>query len=399
MFGKVKRKPSNCESLGLSDSNPSAPGVGELDGVHITARVRFNYTPEREDELSLIKNTRVTVLEKCSDGWWRGISGSQNGWFPSNYVVEEASESLTLGRQDPVQRSPLSSPRHDACSSLPRSPVFGTSGSSGSTLCAVLHRVQALYHFTCSSEEELSFSKGEIMEVLEKPENDPEWWRCRKTDGRLGFVPRNYVQVLGSGRASPTPQPIRMGLSPVSSGKFAGQPWYYGAITRQQAEAVLNERGSDGDFLVRDSESSPTDFSISLKATGKNKHFKNLDRHSSHRWKAQAQALRMGSPLAHHFQQNLDHCKRFEECERWDFLLWFLFFCVLPVCLLCQQAKEDSMTGLYCKAIIMPCCSGYLPLRVCLPFLAMYAHPHVCFLVFIVLSASLSHTLVIGRHD
>uniref|UniRef100_A0A8C4QZ88 NCK adaptor protein 1a n=1 Tax=Eptatretus burgeri TaxID=7764 RepID=A0A8C4QZ88_EPTBU len=237
--GKVKRKPSNCESLGLSDSNPSAPGVGELDGVHITARVRFNYTPEREDELSLIKNTRVTVLEKCSDGWWRGISGSQNGWFPSNYVVEEFVSA-------------------------------GTSGSSGSTLCAVLHRVQALYHFTCSSEEELSFSKGEIMEVLEKPENDPEWWRCRKTDGRLGFVPRNYVQVLGSGRASPTPQPI----SPVSSGKFAGQPWYYGAITRQQAEAVLNERGSDGDFLVRDSESSPTDFSISLKATGKNKHFK-----------------------------------------------------------------------------------------------------------------------------
>uniref|UniRef100_UPI00358FBC2B cytoplasmic protein NCK2-like n=1 Tax=Myxine glutinosa TaxID=7769 RepID=UPI00358FBC2B len=274
MFGKVKRKPSNCESLGLSDSNPSAPGLGELDGVHVTARVRFNYTPEREDELSLIKNTRVTVLEKCSDGWWRGISGSQNGWFPSNYVVEEASESLTLGRQDPVQRSPLSSPRHDACSSLPRSPVFGTSGSSGSALCAVLHRVQALYHFTCSSEEELSFSKGEIMEVLEKPENDPEWWRCRKTDGRVGFVPRNYVQVMGSGRASPTPQPIRLGLGPVSSGKFAGQPWYYGAVTRQQAEAVLNERGSDGDFLVRDSESSPTDFSISLKATGKNKHFK-----------------------------------------------------------------------------------------------------------------------------
>ena len=45
-------------------------------------------------------------------------------------------------------------------------------------------------------------------------------------------------------------------------------------MTRHQAECALNERGVEGDFLIRDSESSPSDFSVSLKASGRNKHFK-----------------------------------------------------------------------------------------------------------------------------
>lgn len=63
-------------------------------------------------------------------------------------------------------------------------------------------------------------------------------------------------------------------IRPSRTGKFAGNPWYYGKVTRHQAEMALNERGYEGDFLIRDSESSPNDFSVSLKAQGKNKHFK-----------------------------------------------------------------------------------------------------------------------------
>jgi NCK adaptor protein len=41
-----------------------------------------------------------------------------------------------------------------------------------------------------------------------------------------------------------------------------------------QAQCVLKERDVEGDFLIKDSESSPSDFSVSLKASGKDKHFK-----------------------------------------------------------------------------------------------------------------------------
>lgn len=88
-------------------------------------------------------------------------------------------------------------------------------------------------------------------------------------------MPKNYVVVLSDGPAphpAPALQPGFMG--PSASGRFAGREWYYGSVTRHQAECALNERGVEGDFLVRDSESSPSDFSVSLKASGKNKHFK-----------------------------------------------------------------------------------------------------------------------------
>lgn len=35
---------------------------------------------------------------------------------------------------------------------------------------------------------------------------------------------------------------------------LAGKTWYYGAITRNQCDTVLNQHGHDGDFLIRDSE-------------------------------------------------------------------------------------------------------------------------------------------------
>uniref|UniRef100_A0A8C6UB64 NCK adaptor protein 2a n=1 Tax=Neogobius melanostomus TaxID=47308 RepID=A0A8C6UB64_9GOBI len=126
----------------------------------------------------------------------------------------------------------------------------------------ILHLVQTLYPFSSVTEEELNFEKGEVMEVVEKPENDPEWWRCKNS--RAWWAQRTLLH-------------LGLAQSPDSTctlGKFAGRDWYYGNVTRHQSECILNERGEEGDFLIRDSESSPNDFSISMKASGKNKHFK-----------------------------------------------------------------------------------------------------------------------------
>ena len=47
---------------------------------------KFDYQPTRDDELALQKGQMVKVLEKSSDGWWKGEIGMERGWFPSNYV-------------------------------------------------------------------------------------------------------------------------------------------------------------------------------------------------------------------------------------------------------------------------------------------------------------------------
>lgn len=54
-----------------------------------TAVVKYNYQAQQPDELSLTKGTRILILEKSNDGWWRGQSGSAVGWFPSNYTTED----------------------------------------------------------------------------------------------------------------------------------------------------------------------------------------------------------------------------------------------------------------------------------------------------------------------
>lgn len=54
-----------------------------------TAIVKYNYQAQQPDELSLTKGTRILILEKSNDGWWRGQSGNAVGWFPSNYTTED----------------------------------------------------------------------------------------------------------------------------------------------------------------------------------------------------------------------------------------------------------------------------------------------------------------------
>ncbi|KAK2090377.1 Cytoplasmic protein nck1 [Saguinus oedipus] len=255
-IGKVKRKPSVPDSASPADDSFVDPGERLYD-LNMPAYVKFNYMAEREDELSLIKGTKVIVMEKCSDGWWRGSYNGQVGWFPSNYVTEESD-----------------SPLGDHVGSLSEKLAAVVNNLNTGQ---VLHVVQALYPFSSSNDEELNFEKGDIMDVIEKPENDPEWWKCRKINGMVGLVPKNYVTIMQN-------NPLTSGLEPSPpqcdyirpslTGKFAGNPWYYGKVTRHQAEMALNERGHEGDFLIRDSESSPNDFSVSLKAQGKNKHFK-----------------------------------------------------------------------------------------------------------------------------
>ncbi len=239
-IGKVKRKTGMRETASNADSDLYPDNGERLYDLNLPALVKFSYTAEREDELSLVKGTKVIVMEKCSDGWWRGSYNGNSGWFPSNYVTEDADGSASNDSAGLSEK--LAAVVHSA---------------NGNRM---LHTVQALYPFSSGNDEELNFEKGEVMDVVEKPENDPEWWKCRKADGQMGLVPKNYVTVLQESHNSASmagpPTPDCDYIEPSSSGRFAGKQWYYGKVTRHQAEVALNQRGTEGDFLIRDSESS-----------------------------------------------------------------------------------------------------------------------------------------------
>ncbi|XP_055940175.1 cytoplasmic protein NCK2-like [Argiope bruennichi] len=254
-----------------------------------SAIVKYNYEAQQPDEVSLSKGARVLVMEKSNDGWWKGECDGVIGWFPSNYVLEEADDANDSSHN------------------------YTPAGSANNTLQSggCLDVVLALYSFTSQNEEELSFQRGEHLEIIDRPENDPDWWKARNQKNEVGLVPKNYVQVVCHGNSVETypgknfplsssadilmdngiPRKETTSLSLGASGgspalfrnKFGslqerpdltGKSWYYGSITRSDCDQMLNEYAEDGDFIVRDSETNVGDYSISLKAPARNKHFR-----------------------------------------------------------------------------------------------------------------------------
>ena len=64
--------------------------------------MRFSYTAEQPDELSLVEGQLVRVIEKTleDDGWWKGEVNGKVGVFPDNFVEllppEEVKFSIVL---------------------------------------------------------------------------------------------------------------------------------------------------------------------------------------------------------------------------------------------------------------------------------------------------------------
>lgn len=144
----------------------------------------------------------------------------------------------------------------------------------------------ALYPYERNHVEELSFQAHEVLEVITRPSNEADWWRCRNARGESGWVPRNYLVLMpasknkevlcditdlvskGCGRndsrdtcRSPTynveSELLRMVCAKRSkmASVFLAKPWFWGNLSRAECERMLGLFSVPGEFVVRDSES------------------------------------------------------------------------------------------------------------------------------------------------
>ncbi|MEQ2272615.1 hypothetical protein XENORESO_003325 [Xenotaenia resolanae] len=107
----------------------------------------------------------------------------------------------------------------------------------------------ALFSFTASEADEISFQRGDIIKVIEMDEDS--CWFTAEIEGKRGFVPENYIS-----------------LRP--------HTWFAGAISRLEAEQRLRWQDT-GVFLVRESESAPGEFSLSVSYGDRVEHFRVLE--------------------------------------------------------------------------------------------------------------------------
>ncbi|CAL1546853.1 unnamed protein product [Lymnaea stagnalis] len=84
------KKEDGTKSGKSGDSGESAPEVAkrEKQSTFERAVVRFSYTAEQPDELTLIEGQIVRILDKEleDEGWWKGEVGGKVGVFPDNFV-------------------------------------------------------------------------------------------------------------------------------------------------------------------------------------------------------------------------------------------------------------------------------------------------------------------------
>ncbi|XP_020788842.2 GRB2-related adapter protein 2a isoform X1 [Boleophthalmus pectinirostris] len=100
------------------------------------------------------------------------------------------------------------------------------------------------YDFNATDEDELSFRKGDILKILSRQD---EWYKA-EMNGHEGFVPQNYIDV--------------------------NMPkWFQETANRNRAEELLRNK-EVGEFVIRGCQSSPGEFSISVKHENEVQHFK-----------------------------------------------------------------------------------------------------------------------------
>lgn len=277
IFDSIKKKVKGGTPSGAGNNCKTLPGPGQVPLQNMPAQplkftkeapaepissavVKYNYQAQQLDELSLVKGARILILEKSGDGWWRGQYGNKVGWFPSNYTQEEIEDAHTYCMAENV-----------------------------------LDIMVALYTFKAQNDTELSFDKNERLEILDRPPSDPDWYKARNTSGQIGLVPKNYLIELsqyltqnrqasgqGSGNSNNASSSVASANSnnghsnhgDINYEDIKGQPWYFGTISRAECDVLLSEKGIDGDFVIRESETNVGDYSVSLKAPGRNKHFR-----------------------------------------------------------------------------------------------------------------------------
>lgn len=137
------------------------------------------------------------------------------------------------------------------------SPLDGVQYSVGPVTQPVVIRApvvkvcRALYDFAGRAPTDLPFQKGDELGLLRDVGGG--WWLARHLKYNVeGLIPSNFVEEIKP-----------------------NEPWYFGRIKRIEAEELLMKSiNGVGSFLVRESESRPTDFSLSVRDARSIKHYR-----------------------------------------------------------------------------------------------------------------------------
>ncbi|XP_068798372.1 SH3 domain-containing protein 19 isoform X3 [Struthio camelus] len=137
---------------------------------------RFEYIGDQKDELSFSEGETIILKEYVSEEWAKGELRGTSGIFPLNFVevIEDLPETgIGASLKNKVEVS----------SSLPQNNRHS------------VEWCEALHDFTAETKDDLSFKKGDCIQILEQV--DSEWYRGRLNE-KEGIFPAVFVQTCSA---------------------------------------------------------------------------------------------------------------------------------------------------------------------------------------------------------
>uniref|UniRef100_A0A3Q3S0W2 Tyrosine-protein kinase n=1 Tax=Mastacembelus armatus TaxID=205130 RepID=A0A3Q3S0W2_9TELE len=103
--------------------------------------------------------------------------------------------------------------------------------------------VVAIYSYEPKHDGDLGFEKGDKLKIINK--DDPEWYLAESLiTGQQGYIPHNFVAMT----------------------TVETEPWFFKNISRNDAMRLLLAPGNtQGSFLIRESETTPGSYSLSVR--------------------------------------------------------------------------------------------------------------------------------------
>ncbi|NXP05252.1 SH319 protein, partial [Thinocorus orbignyianus] len=134
---------------------------------------RFEYIGDQKDELSFSEGEIIALKEYVNEEWAKGELRGASGIFPLNFV--EIIEDLPGTGTGAALKNKV-----DVSSSLPQNNKHS------------VEWCEALHDFTAETKDDLSFKKGDYIQILEQV--DSEWYRGRLNE-KEGIFPAVFVQT------------------------------------------------------------------------------------------------------------------------------------------------------------------------------------------------------------
>ncbi|NXB82557.1 SH319 protein, partial [Donacobius atricapilla] len=147
---------------------------------------RFEYIGDQKDELSFSEGETIILKEYVNEEWAKGELRGTSGIFPLNFV--EVIEDLPGTGTAPILTLCFT---YAGTETAVKSKVEVSSSLPQNNRRSV-EWCEALHDFTAETKDDLSFKKGDYIQILEQV--DLEWYRGR-LNGKEGIFPAVFVQT------------------------------------------------------------------------------------------------------------------------------------------------------------------------------------------------------------